>query len=109
MTRATYTNPVYRAYFADPFVLKVGDAYYAYGTGSIVGGRHFEVLTSTDLVNWTSLGGAVDAVEGQEASDYWAPEVAFADGTFYMYFSIGIGDKDHQLRVATSEDRKSVV
>ena len=30
---ATYTNPVWPGYFADPFVLRVGKEYFAYGTG----------------------------------------------------------------------------
>ena len=29
----TYTNPVYAGYFADPFMWKVQDEYYAVGTG----------------------------------------------------------------------------
>ena len=31
----TFTNPVYPAYFADPFVLRHGDRYYAYGTNTV--------------------------------------------------------------------------
>ncbi|PYE56533.1 glycoside hydrolase family 43 protein [Deinococcus yavapaiensis] len=101
----TYTNPVYPLYFADPFVLRVGNDYYAYGTGGrpILEGRAFEVLHSTDLVSWTSLGGALELLEDENARDYWAPEVAEADGKFYMYYSAGIGDKGHQLRVAVAE------
>src|SRR5918998_1182647 len=55
----TYTNPVYDGSFADPYVLRCADAYYAYGTGSVVNGLAFEVLRSQDLVNWTSVGGAL--------------------------------------------------
>jgi beta-xylosidase len=101
----TYTNPVYRSYFADPYVLKVGDVYYAYGTGSIVDGRAFEVLTSDDLVDWRSLGGALEPCwSPPESRDSWAPEVALGDdGVFYMYYSIGVRDKNHHLRVATAD------
>lgn len=35
-------------------------------------------------------------------SNYWAPEIARIDGMFYMYYSLGFGDKGHHLRVATS-------
>ena len=31
--KIVHTNPVYGAYFADPFVWKTGDTYYAIGTG----------------------------------------------------------------------------
>jgi GH43 family beta-xylosidase len=35
--------------------------------------------------------------------EFWAPEVAYHDGIFYMYYSAhGIDGRDHQLRVATS-------
>lgn len=103
--QGTFTNPVYAGYFADPFVLEHDGAYYAYGTGEHAryDGRAFEVLRSEDLVNWTSLGGALEPLDLPTAQDYWAPEVAHRDGRFYMYFSAGLGDKHHQVRVAVSE------
>ena len=36
-TDRRYRNPVYPGYFADPFVLRTDDGYFAYGTGSVVG------------------------------------------------------------------------
>ena len=46
---ATYTNPVHDGYFADPFVLRHGGAYYAFGTNDTIDHTHaFEVLRSTD-------------------------------------------------------------
>ncbi|WP_027481644.1 glycoside hydrolase family 43 protein [Deinococcus pimensis] len=105
MPDLTYTNPVYPEYFADPFVLRHEGRYYAYGTGGrpILEGRAFEVLRSDDLVTWESVGGALELLAHEGAQDYWAPEVAFHDGRFFMYYSAGIGDKGHQLRVATSD------
>lgn len=99
----TYTNPVWSGYLADPFVLRVGGEYFAYGTGSDVGngrqadGRVFPVLHSTDLVNWTALGGALEPLPGGQATAYWAPEVAARDGMFFMYYAA-----DMRLRVATA-------
>ena len=95
-------GPLYESYFADPFVLNHGGRYYAYGTGSMVDGRVFEVLSSPDLIHWTSCGGALEPIT-TEPRDYWAPEVAVRDGKFYMYYSVGIGDKGHHLRVATAD------
>jgi beta-xylosidase len=99
---ASFPNPVWDGYFADPFVLRVGDAYYAYGTGSVIGGRVFEVLTSPDLVTWRSLGGALEPLPDPALTDYWAPEVAVADGTYFLYYSAGRGEKGHLLRVASA-------
>ena len=99
----TYTNPVYAQSFADPFVLRVGDGYVAYGTGRIVDGRAFEVLRSSDLVHWTSVGGALEPPADLDATDFWAPEVAAHDGRWFMYYSGGVGDAGHLLRVAVAD------
>lgn len=98
----TYTNPVYPEIMADPFVLRHEERYYAYGTApaSAAGGR-FPVLGSDDLVHWEHLGYAID----QPGEDhFWAPEVAYADGRFYLYYSSGDEEgKDHKLRVAIAD------
>jgi beta-xylosidase len=97
----TYTNPVYGGYFADPFVLRQDGAYYAYGTfpsrsGTIPG------LVSTDLVNWRSLGDVLEPLD-PVPENYCAPEVAFRDGRFYMYYSAGGEEGEgHQLRLAVA-------
>ncbi len=100
---ATYTNPVYPGYFADPFVLRVGDDYFAYGSGSVVGDLVFEVLHSTDLVQWRSVGGALKPLADPEATTYWAPEVAVRDGQFFLYYSVGQEDRNHVIRVAVAD------
>src|SRR5262245_42898167 len=97
-----YENPVWHEYFADPFALRVGQEYFAYGTGGqpLEGdGRVFPMLQSSDLVSWLYRGGALEPLKG--ATAYWAPEVAEADGRFYLYFSaaFGGGDETHQIRV----------
>ena len=100
MNERTYTNPVHGGYLGDPFVLKHNGEYYAYGTGPDV--PSVPVLHSRDLVNWRSLGEAIARQDdGFEA--LWAPEVAYDDGTFYMYYSAGGREGDgHRLRVATA-------
>ncbi len=63
----------------------------------------FPVLHSTDLVHWRNLGMALQPLAGAFAS-YWAPEVAYDNGTFYMYYSAGGPEGEgHQLRVATAQ------
>ncbi|HWH37782.1 MAG TPA: glycoside hydrolase family 43 protein [Candidatus Limnocylindrales bacterium] len=99
-----FTNPVHDGYFADPFVLRHGDIFYAYGTNAVGSAdRAFEVLRSRDLVSWSSLGRALPAVDGLAARDHWAPEVCERDGTFYMYFSAGIEDRAHHIRLALAD------
>ncbi|QBE61881.1 glycoside hydrolase family 43 protein [Pseudoduganella lutea] len=98
----TYTNPVYHDTMADPFVLRHEGHYYAYGTApAAADGKCFPVLRSPDLIGWEPLGHALVAPGG---NDFWAPEVAFNEGRFYMYYSAqGIDGCDHQLRVAVSD------
>ena len=101
-----YQNPVWQGYFADPFVLRFGGSYYAYGTGATpleADGRAFPILRSENLVDWQYVGGAVGPVAN--ATAYWAPEVAQKDGTFYIYYSAAFGpsDESHGLRVAVAD------
>jgi beta-xylosidase len=104
MASETFTNPVWPGYFADPFVLRVGDHYFAYGTNDAeASGKAFEILESPDLVHWRSVGRALDAVDGLDARDHWAPEVAQRDGLFYMYFSAGVEDREHRIRLAVAD------
>ena len=97
----TYLNPVYDQYMADPFVLRDGDHYFAYGTTHPVpSGKQFRVLESNDLIHWKLRDNALIPSGGDE---YWAPEVAYHDGRYYMYYSVGgLNGLNHQLRVATS-------
>lgn len=101
-----YQNPVWDGYFADPFALKHNGEYWAYGTGKTAAdGRRFPVLHSKDLVHWEYLGGALEPLRRPSRRHYWAPEVAFHNGTFYMYYSAAGdgGDQGHRLRVATAD------
>jgi beta-xylosidase len=104
----TYRNPVHPEYFADPFVWRHGDVYYAVGTGAReasghVGDRVFPLLGSDDLVSWKPLQPALLRLDPALGDSYWAPEVAFESGTFFLYYSVGFQDREHQLRVAASD------
>lgn len=98
------SDPVYPEYFADPFVLRVGDGYVAYGTGRppAQGTAVFEALTSPDLVHWKSHGAVLPRLPDRLGDEYWAPEVIEFDGAWWMYFSVGHGIIGHHLRVARS-------
>ena len=99
-----YTNPVLPRRFGEPSVVRVDDGYLAVGTGSVVGGRLFEVLRSPDLVRWASVGGALEPLGPHAGSDYRAPELLRADGRWWLYYSVGHGDVGHRLRVAVADD-----
>jgi beta-xylosidase len=117
----TYQNPVYPFYFADPFVWKHEGRYFAVGTGPVVAATRasepdmtsyplhghemaFPMLRSDNFVDWHWAGGALEVPEFARGGAFWAPEVAFADGVFYLYYSVSLEGLKHQLRVATSRD-----
>jgi GH43 family beta-xylosidase len=96
----TYQNPVYPHSSPDPFVLKYCGEYWCYSSGLQPDGRCFGVLHSPDLVHWTRVGSAMDQLpEGHPL--YWAPEVVYWNGVFYLYYSTGDEEYMH-LRVATA-------
>jgi GH43 family beta-xylosidase len=100
-TTETYLNPVYPHSFPDPFVLKFRGEYFAYCTDFWRDGRVFGVLRSRDLVNWTEVGGAMQKLDN-DSPFYWAPEVTYANGKFYLYYSVG-NEALMELRVAVSD------
>lgn len=109
----TYTNPVYPHYFADPYVWQHQGIYYAIGTGPAEAAgeveetgqrRVFPLLRSHNLINWEFVQNALVRPDSSLGDNFWAPEIAYCDGTFYLYYSVGHEDKNHQLRVATSAD-----
>jgi GH43 family beta-xylosidase len=101
MLASDYQNPVYAGSCPDPFVLKYCGEYWAYCTGSWHDGRCFGVLRSRDLVRWQVLDGALAPLPGDHPC-YWAPEVVYDNGQFYLYYSVG-DEARMQLRVAVAD------
>ncbi len=106
MHPAEYTNPVHDGSFPDPFVMRVGGVYYAFGTDMVgAGPRVIGRLRSDDLVTWTPIEPALERppLPPTESNQFWAPEVAESDGRFFLYYSTGFEDTNHRIRLATSE------
>lgn len=84
-----YTNPILMGFYPDPSITRAGDAYYlvnstfAYFPG-------IPVFRSTDLVNWTQIGNAIDRPSQltfdslRISRGVFAPAIAFHAGTFYI-------------------------
>jgi beta-xylosidase len=111
MPRLRYQNPVHPHYFADPYVWRHEGTYYAIGTGPAEAAGQvdsdgaagvFPLLRSADLVQWQPAGRALVRPDAALGDTFWAPEIVLADGRWYMYYSVGHGDRHHQLRVASS-------
>lgn len=103
----TLTKPVYPGYFADPFVMRLPNGHYAaFGTNPTAtsGPRVFEALYSTNLRAWSSAGFVLDRLTPEMGDQYWAPEVAYAGQRWWLYYSLGHGDRGHHIRVASASD-----
>jgi beta-xylosidase len=100
-------KPVYENYFADPYVWRHGDEFFAIGTGEREASGDpselvFPVLRSNDFEHWEFASRAMLRPQHNLGTNFWAPEVVFSEGKFYLYYSVGFADAKHQLRVATS-------
>ena len=85
---ATYSNPVYNVDFPDPFVLRVGERYFAYSTN--VGSVNVPTITSEDLADWEFVGDALPALPEWAAiaqSLTWAPGVLARDDGYILYYT----------------------
>ena len=102
----SFTNPVYKHDFPDPHVIRVDETYYAYSTNT--GGTNIPVVTSTDLVNWESLGDALPALPKWAMLNFgnvWAPGVIQVEDQFVMYFVARDKEIDKQcIGVGVSAD-----
>lgn len=87
---ATYTNPLKTVEgdtlrFGDPFMYKYGDTYYLTGTTAE---NCFDYYTSKDMVTWKYGGPLYRKSENHfGAGAFWAPEVEYYKGKFYLTYS----------------------
>lgn len=101
----TFTNPVLTNDFADPFVFRVKDTFYAFATNA--NGKNIQVATSPDMVNWTLGTDAMPALPKWAklgGSLVWAPDVKQIGSKFVMYYTARDKASDKQcVGVATSD------
>lgn len=79
----TYINPI-DVKGGDPFILLHNGMYYLYGTNSPDG---FLVSSSPDMVNWRQEGFALHRDNAIGTEKFYAPEVIFHKGKFYMVYA----------------------
>ena len=90
-----------RVPLGDPFIMCWNNKYYAYGTLSPDG---IAVFVSDDMRTWTAPeelpnGLALRKEDVWADRWFWAPEVYYVNGKFYMYYSA-----DEHICVATSDN-----
>jgi hypothetical protein len=81
--------------FPDPSVTTVGDTYYAYGTNGSTG--TVQTLSSTDLVSWSVLRPALEALPGwAQPGHTWAPTVTQVGATFVLHYTVRVKGSGRQ-------------
>lgn len=92
-TERIYNNPLKTMAgkairMGDPFVYEHEGIYYMTGTSGLPDGQGFAYYTSPDLINWTYEGALYRRAEGHKGTEsFWAPEVKYYNGKFYMTYS----------------------
>ncbi len=90
-----YRNPVIPGFHPDPSVCRVGDEY-VLATSSFTYFPGVPIFRSTDLVNWTQIGNALDRVsqldlsgtEDFSSGGVFAPTIRHHDGRFWMITTV---------------------
>lgn len=102
-------NPLFTG--ADPFLLYHEGMYYMYFTGGAEKDRPgFLVYSSADLQNWENRGYCLEAKDVMGDRNFWAPELIYRDGKFYMVYvaneHLGVAVADSPLGPFKQEDKK---
>ena len=88
----------------DPFMYEHNGVYYLTGTGA--SSRGFPCYTSDDLKSWKYVGWLWEKNDESWATRlFWAPEVKYYKGKFYMTYS-GLGKAANGLRIALAVSEK---
>lgn len=103
-------NPILRGFNPDPSILRVGDDYFI-ATSTFEFHPAVRIHHSTDLVNWTVRGHALDEdfdLRGiPDSGGVWAPSLSHSDGRFWLAYSIVRSmdgdDKDIDNYLVTAE------
>ena len=97
---------------ADPSVIFITEGedagwFYAYGTSDDIGCHGFQAWRSKDLSHWECTGVAMKP-EGWAINNYWAPELIYDGGLYYMFYgAFNLNDNNRLcLSVAVSESPK---
>lgn len=103
-----FANPVFAQNMPDPFCFYHDGTYYVIATGGVnragqYAGRAVPMAKSKDLQHWESVGRVLVPAPEERGGNIWAPELAYNNGTFYLYYHCDGNGKGFHIRVATSQ------
>jgi hypothetical protein len=92
---------VYPFDFPDPFVLRVGNVYFAYASNSA--GGNVQIIESSDLRHWSALGNALPSLpRWAQPGQTWAPSVLQVDGHYVLYYSAAVRGSGGELCISAA-------
>ncbi len=107
-----YRNPIRTGFFPDPSVCRVGEDYYMVNS-SFIFFPCIPISHSRDLVHWEIIGHAItnpewahlDELEGGRG--YWAPDISYYDGRFYITATYRLNDVPpvYRRQIVVSSDK----
>lgn len=92
-----YHNPIRTGCFPDPSIVRVGEDYYMVNS-SFIFFPCIPISHSKDLVHWDIIGHAItnpewaDLDELEGGRGYWAPDISYDNGTFYITATYRLND-----------------
>ncbi len=107
-----YHNPIRTGMFPDPSIVRVGEDYYMVNS-SFIFFPCIPVSHSRDLVHWEIIGHAITNPEwaGLEELEggrgYWAPDISYDNGTFYITATYRLNDTGtvYRKQIVVSSDK----
>jgi Beta-xylosidase len=103
------SNPVLKGFYADPEIVKFGDAYYIYPTtDGFYGwaGTQFHLFSSMDKIVWKDEGVILDVATEDvmwAIGSAWAPAITYKNEKYYFYFTAKREDGVSCIGVAVSD------
>ncbi len=107
-----YHNPIRTGMFPDPSIVRVGEDYYMVNS-SFIFFPCIPVSHSRDLIHWEIIGHAITNPEwaGLEELEggrgYWAPDISYDNGTFYITATYRLNDTGtvYRKQIVVSSDK----
>lgn len=107
-----YHNPIRTGMFPDPSIVRVGEDYYMVNS-SFIFFPCIPISHSKDLLHWDIIGYAItnpewaglDELEGGRG--YWAPDISYDNGTFYIAATYRLNDSGtvYRKQIVVSSDK----
>lgn len=92
-----YHNPIRTGMFPDPSIVRVGEDYYMVNS-SFIFFPCIPISHSKDLIHWEIIGHAITNPEWSKLGEleggrgYWAPDISYDDGVFYITATYRLND-----------------